>query len=77
MRIPYIVGRWVNDRNHYGRHRLFTYLLNTPDTATWIVGARRIGKTSLLRQLELLADCTDSGLTPLFWDMQGDRKSVV
>ncbi len=75
MRIPYIVGRWVNDRNHYGRHRLFAYLLNTQDTATWIVGARRIGKTSLLRQLELLAARAGDGLMPIFWDMQGCESS--
>lgn len=75
MRIPYIVGRWVNDRHHYGRHRLFTYLLDTPDAALWIVGARRIGKTSLLRQLEFLAHREDSGYVPLFWDMQGCENS--
>ncbi len=75
MRIPYVVGRWVNDRSHYGRHRLFSHLLNTPDTATWIVGARRIGKTSLLRQMELLADRAGGPLTPLFWDMQGCESS--
>ena len=52
MRVPFIAGRWVRDRNHYGRQRLFTYLLNSDDTAIWVVGSRRIGKTSLLRQLE-------------------------
>lgn len=75
MRIPYIVGRWVNDRHHYGRHRLFTYLLDTPDAALWIVGARRIGKTSLLRQLEFLTHTDDSDYVPLFWDMQGCETS--
>ncbi len=75
MRIPYIVGRWVNDRHHYGRHRLFTYLLDTPDAALWIVGARRIGKTSLLRQLEFLTRADTSGYVPLFWDMQGCENS--
>ena len=75
MRIPYIVGRWVSARNHYGRSRLFAYLLDTPDTATWIVGARRMGKTSLLRQLETLTSHAGSNLTPLFWDMQGCETS--
>jgi len=75
MRIPYIVGRWVNDRHHYGRHRLFAYLLDTPSAALWLVGARRIGKTSLLRQLEFLAHTTASGYVPLFWDMQGCENS--
>jgi hypothetical protein len=75
MRVPYIVGRWVRDRNHYGRQRLFTYLLNTSDSAVWVVGSRRIGKTSLLRQLEFLTDSPDSDLVPLFWDMQGCANS--
>ena len=75
MRVPYIVGRWVRDRNHYGRQRLFHYLLHAHDTAIWVVGARRIGKTSLLRQLEFLTDCPGSELTPLFWDMQGCETS--
>jgi hypothetical protein len=75
MRVPYIVGRWVRDRNHYGRQRLFNYLLNTSDSAVWVVGARRIGKTSLLRQLEFLTDAPGSDLVPLFWDMQGCANS--
>ena len=75
MRVPYIVGRWVRDRNHYGRERLFTYLLNTSDSAVWVVGSRRIGKTSLLRQLEHLTDTPQSDLVPLFWDMQGCANS--
>lgn len=75
MRIPYIVGRWVSDQNYYGRHRLSSYLLYTPDTATWVVGARRMGKTSLLRQLEFLTDQTNHELTPLFWDLQGCESS--
>jgi hypothetical protein len=65
----------VRDRNHYGRQRLFNHLLNTQDAAIWVVGARRIGKTSLLRQLEFLTDCPNSTLIPLFWDLQGCESS--
>ena len=65
----------MRDRNHYGRERLFTYLLNTSDSAVWVVGSRRIGKTSLLRQLEYLTDTPQSNLVPLFWDMQGCANS--
>jgi hypothetical protein len=75
MRVPFIVGRWVRDRNHYGRQRLFTYLLNTADSAVWVVGSRRIGKTSLLRQIEFLTDSAGADLVPLFWDMQGCENS--
>jgi hypothetical protein len=40
-----------------------------------VVGARRMGKTSLLRQLEFLTDHGTEELTPLFWDMQGCESS--
>ncbi len=71
MRNPYIVGRWVTGANHYGRQRLTQYLLEIDNPATWVVGTRRMGKTSLLRQLEWLTGLEDSHLVPLFWDLQG------
>ncbi|MEZ4706628.1 MAG: ATP-binding protein [Caldilineaceae bacterium] len=71
MRIPYIAGRWVRGRDHYGRQRLITHLLRVEDPAIWAVGTRRMGKTSLLRQLELETDRAESDLVPLFWDLQG------
>ncbi len=71
MRVPYVVGRWVRGDQHYGRRRLIHYLLHVPDSALWLVGTRRMGKTSLLRQLEFEADRPESNLVPLFWDLQG------
>jgi hypothetical protein len=71
MRNPYIVGRWLFGKDHYGRQRLLDYLLNAQEPATWVVGTRRMGKTSLLRQLEWLTRQPDSALVPLFWDLQG------
>jgi hypothetical protein len=71
MRVPYVVGRWVRGDQHYGRRRLIHYLLNVSDSALWLVGTRRMGKTSLLRQLEYEADRPGSQLVPLFWDLQG------
>ena len=71
MRIPYIVGRWVQGRNHYGRERLIEQLLEAPDSAIWLVGTRRMGKTSLLRQLEMITSHPQSLYVPLFWDLQG------
>jgi hypothetical protein len=71
MRNPYIVGRWLVGKDHYGRQRLIDYLLAIPDPAVWVVGTRRMGKTSLLRQLEWLTDRPDSPFVPLFWDIQG------
>src|SRR5262245_53830121 len=71
MRIPYIVGRWVRGQSHYGRQRLMDYLLVAGDSATWLVGTRRMGKTSLLRQLEHLTAPDQGEFVPLFWDLQG------
>lgn len=71
MRNPYIVGRWVTGSNHYGRNRLIQFLLENENPAIWIVGTRRMGKTSLLRQLEFLTLKEDEELVPLFWDIQG------
>ncbi len=70
MRNPYITGAYVTGSNHYGREHLLDYLLRSEGRAYWVVGTRRIGKTSLLRQLELLAAVGDR-YVPLFWDMQG------
>ena len=70
MRNPYITGAYVAGNNHYGRVHLLDYLLRSEGRAYWVVGTRRIGKTSLLRHLELLA-ATGDRYVPLFWDLQG------
>ncbi len=68
---PYVVGRWVRGAEHYDRQGLIEYLLAAPDTAIWVVGTRRMGKTSLLRQIELVTAQERAHLVPLFWDLQG------
>jgi len=71
MRNPYIVGRWLRGDDHYGRHKLIDHLLNTEDQATWLVGTRRMGKTSVLRQMEWTVEHDPaSRYVPLFWDLQ-------
>lgn len=70
MRNPYTTGGWVSGREHYGRETLLAHILESDNDAVWVVGNRRMGKTSLLRQLELLAATSDA-YVPLFWDMQG------
>ncbi|MCC6169850.1 MAG: AAA-like domain-containing protein [Caldilineaceae bacterium] len=71
MQSPYVVGRWVRGAEHYDRQGLIEYLLAAPDTAIWVVGTRRMGKTSLLRQIELVTAQERAHLVPLFWDLQG------
>jgi hypothetical protein len=44
--------------------------LRGPDDHLWVMGLRRTGKTSLLRQIELLSK-EDNSFLPLFWDLQG------
>ncbi len=70
MRNPYVTGPYVTGDNHYGRHELIDFLLHGEGRAYWVVGNRRIGKTSLLRELERLVLDGDR-MVPLVWDMQG------
>jgi hypothetical protein len=70
VRNPYVIGPYVTGRKFYGRKELVEHLLQGDNPASWVIGNRRIGKTSLLRQLEQLA-LEDPALIPLFWDMQG------
>ena len=72
MRNPYITGAFVVGSHHYGRQGLLDYLMHGESRAYWVVGNRRMGKTSLLRQLESLA-MAESRAIPLFWDLQGCR----
>ncbi len=70
MRNPYNTGGWVRGPDHYGRQALLAHILESDNDAVWVVGNRRMGKTSLLRQLEYLT--VDSQVyVPLYWDMQG------
>ena len=71
MQNPYVVGRWVRGLEHYDRQSLIEHLLNDHDTAIWVVGTRRMGKTSLLRQIEHVTEQPESPYVPLFWDLQG------
>ncbi|MDE0075880.1 MAG: ATP-binding protein [Caldilineaceae bacterium] len=74
MRNPYTVGRWLRGADHYGREQLLDYLMSAEDPAIWVVGTRRMGKTSLLRQLEwLLITQENADFVPLFWDLQGSE----
>jgi hypothetical protein len=68
---PYVVGQWVRGERFYGRGTLIDEILNGPRNSTWVLGTRRIGKTSLLKQLEHLTSQDDSGYLPVFWDFQG------
>lgn len=69
---PYVVGQWVRGEKFYGRGALIEEILHGNRNCLWILGTRRIGKTSILKQLEHLTS-SDPGLGyfSLFWDFQG------
>jgi len=70
---PFVAGNWVRGKDFYGRSRLIHDILEGNRDFLWVVGTRRFGKTSLLKQLEWLTDArsTKNDFVPLFWDMQG------
>jgi len=68
---PYVVGQWVRGERFYGRRALIDEILNGPRNSLWVLGTRRIGKTSLLKQLEHLTVSDGSEYVPIFWDFQG------
>lgn len=70
-RIPYVVGQWVRGERFYGRRKELAEILDGHRESLWLLGIRRIGKTSLLRQVELLARDGSRGYFPIFWDLQG------
>jgi hypothetical protein len=75
MTHPYRVGSWVTGDEFYNRHALRQDILTGPGKGLWIIGNRRVGKTSLLRAVEHMAANSDTYL-PLYWDMQGDTSAA-
>jgi len=67
-RNPYTIGGWVRGRRYYGHTDLRQYILLGSDNYIWVIGSRRVGKTSLLRQL---AQQGRKDYLPIYWDMQG------
>ena len=68
----YVVGQWVRAEGFYGRSAQLTEVLDGPRNGFWVVGTRRRGKTSFLKQLEHVAISQPArGLVPVFWDLQG------
>lgn len=68
--VPFVIGQWVCGPRFYGREAEIAGLLGDRQRWLWVAGLRRIGKTSLLKQLDHLAS-SDPGVLPLFWDLQG------
>jgi hypothetical protein len=72
MRNPFIAGSWVRGDNFFGRADMLRDVLEGPRDSLWVVGARRLGKTSLLKELERRVQATaQTPFVPLYWDLQG------
>ena len=70
--IPYVVGQWVRGDRFYGRAAQIEEILGGHRNCIWLLGTRRIGKTSLLKQIEYIAETSlDRHYLPVFWDFQG------
>jgi DNA-binding winged helix-turn-helix (wHTH) protein len=70
--VPFVVGQWVRGESFYGRVPVIDEVLRGNRNWLWLLGTRRIGKTSVLKQLEHLAlTAPDLGFVPVFWDLQG------
>ncbi len=70
--IPYVVGQWVRGDRFYGRSAQIDEIFEGHRNCIWLLGTRRIGKTSLLKQVEHIAE-TSPGRRyfPVYWDFQG------
>ncbi|MEM8963711.1 MAG: ATP-binding protein, partial [Acidobacteriota bacterium] len=67
-RSPYVIGQWVRDERFYGRCDLLDELAEARSGSFWLAGLRRIGKTSVLRQLERRVTATHE--LALYWDVE-------
>src|SRR5215510_15637770 len=72
MRNPFIAGSWVRAQNFFGRGSILREILEGERDSLWVVGARRLGKTSLLKELEYrVLQSAHTPFVPLYWDLQG------
>ena len=75
MKNPFIVGSWVRGESFHGRVDPLREVLHGSRRSLWIMGTRRIGKTSFLKQLEYLCQQPEheDRYIPFFWDLEGGR----
>jgi len=72
VRNPFIAGSWVRGENFVGRGAILRDVLEGERDSIWVVGARRLGKTSLLKELEYRTlQNPQTPFVPLYWDLQG------
>jgi hypothetical protein len=71
-RNPFIVGSFVRGEDFFGRRALLGEVLEGERQQIWVLGGRRLGKTSLLRELEVRVQRSrETPFVALYWDLQG------
>jgi len=75
MKNPYIAGSWIRGENFFGRQNLLSEILDGTRNYLWVAGTRRVGKTSVLKQIEYLTQQDEYAqkYISLFWDLQGSQ----
>lgn len=69
---PFVVGQWVRGEKFFGREAILAELLEGPRQSVWVAALRRMGKTSLLREIERrVQHDAASQFLPLYWDCAG------
>jgi hypothetical protein len=72
QRNPFIAGSWVRGEDFFGRSALIREILEGERPSLWVLGARRLGKTSLLKEVEhRVQKSRETPLVALYWDLQG------
>jgi DNA-binding winged helix-turn-helix (wHTH) protein len=70
--MPYVVGQWVRGERFYGRGAQIAEILRGERDLVWLLGTRRVGKTSLLKQIELVSGADpEPQFFAMYWDFQG------
>jgi hypothetical protein len=71
-RNPFIAGSWVRGEDFFGRADLIREALEGDRHSLWVLGGRRLGKTSLLKELEYRVQRSrETSFVALYWDLQG------
>ncbi|HYN04049.1 MAG TPA: AAA family ATPase [Vicinamibacteria bacterium] len=71
-RNPFIAGSWVRGDDFLGRAATIREALEGERHSIWVLGARRLGKTSLLKELEhRVLRSRETPFVALYWDLQG------
>jgi hypothetical protein len=71
-RNPFIAGSWVRGDDFFGRAETIRDILEGERDSLWVLGGRRLGKTSLLKELEhRVQRSRETPFVALYWDLQG------